>query len=134
LPALRTGHFYPQEYPGTHFERLSRPRAHGLVGCLGKSPQWHDRGSIRGPSTSSAATLQVTTTMYDTFVVERIFRCLQHFSTPHILSNHFTYLNSLTLWTFSIVCVKISHITYCLSGTGSVPVFRLTSFKTNVGT
>jgi hypothetical protein len=50
LSALRTGRLYPQEYPGTHFERLSRPRAHGLVGCLGKNPQWHDRGSIRGPS------------------------------------------------------------------------------------
>jgi hypothetical protein len=36
LSALRTGRLYPQEYPGTHFERLSRPRAHGLVGCLGK--------------------------------------------------------------------------------------------------
>jgi hypothetical protein len=39
LSALRTGRLYPQEYPGTHFERLSRPRAHGLVGCLGKYPQ-----------------------------------------------------------------------------------------------
>jgi hypothetical protein len=39
LSALRTGRLYPQEYPGTHFERLSRPRAHGLVGCLGKNPQ-----------------------------------------------------------------------------------------------
>jgi hypothetical protein len=36
LTAPRTGLLYPQEYPGTHFERLSRPRAHGLVGCLGK--------------------------------------------------------------------------------------------------
>jgi hypothetical protein len=50
LSALRTGRLYPQEYPGTHFERLSRPRENGLVGCLGKNPQWHDRGSIRGPS------------------------------------------------------------------------------------
>jgi hypothetical protein len=32
LSALRTGRLYPQEYPGTHFERLSRPRAQGLVG------------------------------------------------------------------------------------------------------
>ena len=63
--------------------------------------------------------------------IERIFRCIQHFSTTHILSNHFTYLNSLTIWTFSIISVKISHIT-CLSGTGSVPVFRLASFETNV--
>jgi hypothetical protein len=39
LSAIRTGRLYPQEYPGTHFERLSRPRAHGLVGCLGKIPQ-----------------------------------------------------------------------------------------------
>jgi hypothetical protein len=39
LSALRTGRIYPQKYPGTHFERLSRPRAHGLVGCLGKNPQ-----------------------------------------------------------------------------------------------
>jgi hypothetical protein len=39
LSALRTGRLYPQEYPGTHFERLSRPRAHGLLRCLGKNPQ-----------------------------------------------------------------------------------------------
>jgi hypothetical protein len=50
LSALRTGRLYPQKYPGTHFERLSRPRAHGLVGCLGKNPQWHERESIREPS------------------------------------------------------------------------------------
>jgi hypothetical protein len=50
LSALRIGRLYPQKYSGTHFDRLSRPRAHGLVGCLIKNPQWHDRGSIRGPS------------------------------------------------------------------------------------
>jgi hypothetical protein len=50
LSAICTGHLYPQEYPGTHFERLSWPRVHELVGCLGKNPQWHDLGSIRGPS------------------------------------------------------------------------------------
>ena len=33
---LRTGRLYPQDYPGTHFQRLNRPRAHGLVGCFGK--------------------------------------------------------------------------------------------------
>jgi hypothetical protein len=37
--AIRTGRLYPQEYPGTHFKRLSRPRAHGIVGCHGKNPQ-----------------------------------------------------------------------------------------------
>jgi hypothetical protein len=40
LSALRTGRLYTQEYPGNHFERLSRPRANGLVGCLGKNPHW----------------------------------------------------------------------------------------------
>jgi hypothetical protein len=40
LSALRTGRLYPQEYPGTHFERLSQPEACGLVGCLGKNPTW----------------------------------------------------------------------------------------------
>jgi hypothetical protein len=38
LSALRTGHLYPQEYPGTHFKRLSQPRAHEIVGCRGKNP------------------------------------------------------------------------------------------------
>jgi hypothetical protein len=33
LLALRTGRLHPQEYPGTHFKRLSRPQAHGIVGC-----------------------------------------------------------------------------------------------------
>jgi hypothetical protein len=31
LSAIRTGRLYPQEYPGTYFKRLSRPRAHGIV-------------------------------------------------------------------------------------------------------
>jgi hypothetical protein len=38
LSALRTSRLYTQEYPGTHFKRLSRPRAHGIVGCHGKIP------------------------------------------------------------------------------------------------
>jgi hypothetical protein len=33
LSALHTGRLYPQEYPGIHFKRLSRPQAHGIVGC-----------------------------------------------------------------------------------------------------
>jgi hypothetical protein len=48
LSALRSGRLYPQEYPGTHFKRLSRPRAHGIVGCHGKNPHRHHRGSIAG--------------------------------------------------------------------------------------
>jgi hypothetical protein len=39
LSAIRTGRFYPQKYPGTHFKRLSRSPAHGIVGCHGKNPQ-----------------------------------------------------------------------------------------------
>jgi hypothetical protein len=39
LSAIRTGRLYLQEYPRTHFKRLSRPRAHGIVGCHGKNPQ-----------------------------------------------------------------------------------------------
>jgi hypothetical protein len=31
LSGLNTGRLYPQKYPGTHFKRLSRPRAHGIV-------------------------------------------------------------------------------------------------------
>jgi hypothetical protein len=53
LSALRTGRLYPQKYPGTNFKRLSQPRAHGIVGCHGKSPQWHHQGSIPGPSDST---------------------------------------------------------------------------------
>jgi hypothetical protein len=37
--ALLTGRLYPQEYPSTHFKRLSKPRAHGIVGYHGKHPQ-----------------------------------------------------------------------------------------------
>jgi hypothetical protein len=36
LSALRTGRLYPQEHSGTHFKRMSRLRAHGIVGCDGK--------------------------------------------------------------------------------------------------
>jgi hypothetical protein len=39
LSAIRTGRLYPKEHHGTHFRRLSRPRAHGIVGCHGKNPQ-----------------------------------------------------------------------------------------------
>jgi hypothetical protein len=39
LSAIRTGRLYPQEYPGTHFKRLRRPRSHGIVGRHGKNPQ-----------------------------------------------------------------------------------------------
>jgi hypothetical protein len=39
LSALRTGRLYSQEYPGTHFERLRQPWAHGLIGHLRKNPQ-----------------------------------------------------------------------------------------------
>jgi hypothetical protein len=35
LSAIRTGRLNPQEYPGTHFKRPSRTRAHGIVGCHG---------------------------------------------------------------------------------------------------
>jgi hypothetical protein len=37
--AIRTGRLCPQESPGTHFNRLSRPRAHGIVGYHRKNPQ-----------------------------------------------------------------------------------------------
>jgi hypothetical protein len=39
LSAIRAGRLYPQDYPGTHFKRLTRPREHGIVGCHGKNPQ-----------------------------------------------------------------------------------------------
>ena len=55
---LRTGRLYPQEYPCTHFQRLSRPRAHGLVGCFGKKIPSNTTGDrSRHLSTSSAQRL-----------------------------------------------------------------------------
>jgi hypothetical protein len=50
LTAIRTGRLNPQEYPGTHFKRLSRPPTHGIVGFRGKNSQRHHRESIPGPS------------------------------------------------------------------------------------
>jgi hypothetical protein len=52
LLAILTGRLCPQEYPGTHFKRLSRPRAHGIVGCHGKkkypvTPPGIDPGTFR---------------------------------------------------------------------------------------
>jgi hypothetical protein len=38
LSAIRTGHIYPQEYPGTHFERLSRIRHMDLSDASEKIP------------------------------------------------------------------------------------------------
>jgi hypothetical protein len=43
LSALRAGRLYPQEYLGTHFKRLSRPRAR-------KKSDMTQPGSIPGPS------------------------------------------------------------------------------------
>ena len=53
---LRTGRLYPPEYPGTHFQRLSRPQAHGVVRYFGKNP----RGSIPGPSDQQHSALTTT--------------------------------------------------------------------------
>jgi hypothetical protein len=39
LSAIRTGRLYSQKYRGTHFKRLGRPLAHGIVRCHGKNPQ-----------------------------------------------------------------------------------------------
>jgi hypothetical protein len=55
---LRTGRLYPQEYPGTHFYRLSR---HGTAWCPGKYSQW--RGI-------DPRTLRV------------VAQCLNHYATP----------------------------------------------------
>jgi hypothetical protein len=55
LSAIRTGRLYPQEYPGTHFKRLSRPQAHGIVGSHGKTPPGDTTGDrSRDLPTSSA--------------------------------------------------------------------------------
>jgi hypothetical protein len=45
-----TGRLYPRSILALIFKRLSRPRAHGIVGCLWKNPQWHHRDSTPGPS------------------------------------------------------------------------------------
>ena len=44
--------FTPGEIPGSHFQRLSRPRGTWFCrgGATGKNPQWHHRESIPGPS------------------------------------------------------------------------------------
>jgi len=43
--------FTPGEIPGTHFQRLNRPQGTWFCGRNhGKKPQWHNRGSIPGPS------------------------------------------------------------------------------------
>jgi hypothetical protein len=38
LSAIHTSRLYPQEYPGTHFKRLSQSQVHGIVRCHGKNP------------------------------------------------------------------------------------------------
>jgi hypothetical protein len=51
LSAIRTVRLYPQEFPGTHFQRLSQPRAHGIVESRGKkslvTPPGIDPGTFR---------------------------------------------------------------------------------------
>jgi hypothetical protein len=54
LSAIHTGRLYPHEYPGTHFKRLSRPRAHGIFGCNGKIPTDTTEDRSRDLLTSSA--------------------------------------------------------------------------------
>jgi hypothetical protein len=51
LSAIRTRRLYPQEYPGTHFQRRSQLRVHGIVGFDGKnstvSPPGIELGTFR---------------------------------------------------------------------------------------
>jgi len=43
--------FTPEENPGTHFQRLSRPQGTWFCrGYHGKNPRWHHRESILGSS------------------------------------------------------------------------------------
>jgi hypothetical protein len=60
LSAVRTGRLYPQEYNGTHFKRLSRPRAHGMP--RKKSP--------------------VTPPGIDPGTFRLVAQCLNHYVTP----------------------------------------------------
>jgi hypothetical protein len=54
LSALRTGRLDFHEYPGTLFlKRLSRPRAHGIVGCHGKIPSDTTGDGTQGLRTTS---------------------------------------------------------------------------------
>jgi hypothetical protein len=63
VSAIRIDRLYPQGYPGTHFKNLSRPRAHGIVGCHGKKspviPPGIDPGTFR-----------------------LVAQCLNHYATP----------------------------------------------------
>jgi hypothetical protein len=52
LSALRTGRLCPQQYPGTHFKRLSRPRAHGIVGKKIPTDTTGDRSQDLPPSSA----------------------------------------------------------------------------------
>jgi hypothetical protein len=61
--AIRTGRLYPQEYPGTHFKRLSRPRALGIVGC-------HEKKSPVTPPGIDPGTFRL------------VAQCLNHYATP----------------------------------------------------
>jgi hypothetical protein len=65
LSALLTGRLYPQEYPGTRFKRLSRPRAHGIVGC-----------HVKNPSDTT------DTTGIDPGTLRLVAYCLNHYATP----------------------------------------------------
>ena len=46
--------FTPGEIPGTYFQRLNRPRAHGFIGSHGKIPNDTTGNRSRELSTSSA--------------------------------------------------------------------------------
>jgi hypothetical protein len=50
LSALRTGRLYPRNILVLIFKRLSRPWAHGIVGCHWKNSHWQHLGSIPGLS------------------------------------------------------------------------------------
>jgi hypothetical protein len=90
--ALRTGRLYPQEYPGTHFESLRLPRAHGLVGCLGKNPQWHDRGSVRGPS-ANYRPINIGKAIVSYWPLQHYLHTLPEANFFH-LKSHRTYINA----------------------------------------
>ena len=125
-PPLRTGHLYPQEYPGTHFFRgWVDPRAHGNVSCHRINSKCQRLESIPGPTDLQRSAL--TTTLPQA----PVYRCcsiLPWAGVPAFLFNcvvanirFFFFTHSVERWRWEVlvVCIAVLHTTL-QEGAGNV--------------
>ena len=115
---LRTGRLYPQEYPGTHFQRLSRPRAQELVGSFGKKNSPVTRPEIDPGTFRPVAQRYVTPGPNNTLKTPEICRALRSFENDGAAA-HYTFLGCPS-WNISTVKPGYNDIGLCDNKTSEI--------------